>query len=216
MCGRYAIFTINDIEDRFDVSTGDLDLTANYNAAPGMQHPVITQDGIELMHWGLIPTWAKDEKIGYKMINARSESVFEKATWKRLITRKKCLIPANGFYEWQKRETGKQPFYIHPHNEELFAFAGLWETWSHEGKEKNTYTILTTTPNEEMERIHNRMPVILHKENEAQWLYSDSPEDIKVLLSPYDNNGLDLYEVSTKVNTARINNNMLIGPLNSR
>lgn len=215
MCGRYVVYTTDNIEDRFNVEVKD-DLAPNYNVAPGQTMPVITQDGLELMRWGLIPRWAKDDKIGYKMINARSETVFEKATWKGLITRKKCLIPANGFYEWQKREDGKQPYFIHPKDEELFAFAGLWETWTHEGRDWHTYTILTTSPNKEMESIHDRMPVILHREDEAQWLAADIPDDIQALLNPYDNNGLEMYEVSKDVNTVKINNETLIGQINSR
>lgn len=101
MCGRYVVYDTDNIEDRFNVDLVD-DLAPNYNVAPGQTMPVITTNGLELMRWGLIPRWAKDEKIGYKMINARAESVFEKTTWKGLIKSKKCLIPVNGFYEWQK------------------------------------------------------------------------------------------------------------------
>lgn len=216
MCGRYAIYTVDDIEDRFDVELNGIEMSPNYNVAPGQTNPVITQDGLELMKWGLIPRWAKDKKIGYKMINARSESVFEKTTWKQLITKKKCLIPANGFYEWQKRDGGKQPFYIKPEDQDLFAFAGLWETWTHEGKDLHTYTILTTTPNEEMEEIHDRMPVIIHQGNESQWLFADTEEDIKVLLQPYGDKTLEMFEVSKDVNTVKINNETLIGPVNSK
>lgn len=215
MCGRYAIYDTKHIEDRFNIEVRD-EILPNYNAAPGQTLPVITEDGLHLMRWGLIPRWAKDEKIGHKMINARSETVFEKATWKGLITRKKCLIPANGFYEWQKRDDGKQPFYIQPNNQDMFAFAGLWETWEHEGKAWYTYTILTTTPNKEMESIHDRMPVILHPEEESQWLYADTHDDIQVLLKPYEDNNLKMHEVNREVNTANANDGSLILPINSR
>lgn len=215
MCGRYTLYTTDELEDRYRVEVSDA-IRANYNVAPSQTMPVITQDGLEMMRWGLIPPWAKDEKIGYKMINARSETIFEKATWKKPVLNRRCLIPANGFYEWQKRPEGKQPFYIHLPDNELFSFAGLWETWKHDGKEWHTYSIITTRPNNEMESIHDRMPVILHKDDEAQWLAADTEEDIKALLEPYTNGVLETYEVSTNVNTVKVNDKTLIGPINSQ
>lgn len=212
MCGRYVVYDTDNIEDRFNVDLVD-DLAPNYNVAPGQTMPVITRDGLVLMRWGLIPRWAKDEKIGYKMINARSESVFEKPTWKGLIKSKKCLIPVNGFYEWQKTADGKQPFYIHPKDKGLMAFAGLWETWTHEGKDWHTYTILTTSPNKEMGSIHDRMPVILHREDESQWLNADTQGDIEALLRPIEDGSLEMYEVSKEVNTARTNEKSLLEPV---
>src|SRR5689334_19370469 len=139
MCGRYALIDTNEIGDRFDVDLLD-PIKPNFNAAPTQDMPVITKDGLQIMRWGLIPVWAKDEKIGYKMINARAESIFEKLMWKGIVKRNRCIIPANGFYEWQKRDDGKQPFYIHLPKDELFAFAGIWETWKHDGKEWHTYS----------------------------------------------------------------------------
>jgi len=178
--------------------------------------PVVTSDGLSLMRWGLIPKWAKDEKIGYKLINARSETVFEKPMWKGIVKQHRCLVPANGFYEWQKREAGKQPFYIHFPDERIFSFAGLWETWLHEGKEWQSYSILTTSPNQEMEPIHDRMPVILHPDDEAQWLAADTEEDITVLLAPYESGVLETYGVGTEVNAVRVNDKTLIDPINSK
>src|SRR5687768_16864425 len=130
MCGRYTITGPEDIGDRFDVSLPG-PIKPNFNAAPSQDVPVITETGngkrLEIMRWGLVPVWAKDAKIGYKLINARAETVFEKPMWKKLVASQRCLIPANGFYEWQKSaEGGKQPFYIHPREQELFAFAGIW------------------------------------------------------------------------------------------
>jgi len=215
MCGRYTLYSTDELEDRYRVEVSDA-IRANYNVAPSQTMPVITQDGLQMMRWGLIPPWAKDEKIGYKLINARSETIFEKPMWKKAVTHRRCLIPANGFYEWQKNSDGKKPFYIHMRNEELFSFAGIWETWKHEGQEWNTYSILTTQPNNEMKSIHDRMPVILHKEDEAQWLEADTEHDISVLLEPYTNGVLDTYEVSSEVNTVKVNNKTLIGPMNSK
>jgi putative SOS response-associated peptidase YedK len=215
MCGRYTLHTTDELEDRYRVEVSDA-IRANYNVAPSQTMPVITQDGLRMMRWGLIPKWAKDEKIGYKLINARSETVFEKPMWKGIIKQRRCLIPANGFYEWQKSGKEKQPFYIHLKDDSIFSFAGLWETWEHKGKTWETYSILTTTPNNEMESIHDRMPVILHKDDEAHWLAADSQEDIEVLLRPYTNGKLETYEVSSDVNTIKLNNNTLIGAINSK
>lgn len=214
MCGRYTLYTTDELEERYRVEVAEA-IRPNYNVAPSQMMPVVTNEGLEVMRWGLIPRWAKDEKIGYKLINARSETVFEKPMWKGIIKRNRCLVPANGFYEWQKRDGGKQPFYIHFPDEHIFSFAGIWETWLHEGKDWHTYSILTTSPNEEMESIHDRMPVILHPEDEAQWLAADTEEDIQVLLVPLEDGELETYEVTPEVNTVRVNDETLIRPMNS-
>ncbi len=215
MCGRYALYDLQKLANEYSIPEG-FDLKPNYNAAPTQTMPVVTENGLELMRWGLIPAWAKDEKIGYKLINARSESVFEKPIWKAVITRKKCLIPANGFYEWKQQEGGKQPYFIHPKDQPLFMFAGVWETWMHEGNEWHTYSILTTTPNKELAYIHDRMPVILAKSDWQQWLEADRREDIEPLLAPYKDAELELHEVSKDVNVVRTNTDKLIVPINSK
>jgi putative SOS response-associated peptidase YedK len=164
-----------------------------------------------MMRWGLVPIWAKDMKIGYKLINARAETVFDKPMWRNVIKRKRALIPASGFYEWKKDDQAgkphKTPYYIHPKTMELFAFAGLWEVWHDaEGKEWKTYTIITTEPNKEMSGLHDRMPVILHPEDELPWLRAgDTKEDIEKFLLPYEDNGLEIYEVSDEVNSPQNN-----------
>ncbi|MDB5181060.1 MAG: hypothetical protein JWO54_823 [Candidatus Saccharibacteria bacterium] len=215
MCGRYALFNIDEIVDDYPLPE-DFDFIPNYNIAPTQTMPVITEDGMKLMRWGLIPSWSKDEKIGYRLINARSESVFDKPIWKAVITRKKCLIPANGFYEWKKEEDGKQPYFIHPKDQSIFMFAGVWETWKHEGKEWHTYSILTTEPNKEMSYIHDRMPVILQKDDWSQWLGADVEDDIVPLLQSYSDNGLETVQVSKDVNVVKTNNNTLVLPINSK
>jgi putative SOS response-associated peptidase YedK len=215
MCGRYALFGIDELKKEFPFKD-QTNIKPNYNAAPTQTMPVVTENGIELMRWGLIPSWAKDEKIGNKLINARSESVFEKPVWKRIIMTKKCLIPANGFYEWKKITDSKQPFYIHPTDQSLFMFAGVWDSWKHEGKEWHTYSILTTKPNKEMEEIHDRMPVILYREDWHQWLEADRIEDIKPLLVQYGDGELELFEVSKDVNIVKTNSEKLILPVNSQ
>lgn len=227
MCGRYTFHHGALLKSRFNLATAPVDVRENYNVAPGQFMPVIVQDEdgkkrVESMKWGLVPFWSKDPNIGYKLINARSEGLFEKPTWRKVILRKRCLIPADGFYEWKKQLEGtkevKQPFYIRPKQGTLFAFAGVWETWKDvEGQELNTYSIITTEPNKEMSSIHNRMPVILHEEDEASWLESSrvSREDIEPFLHPYEDNGLELYEVSRDVNAVKNNDKRLIYPISA-
>jgi len=214
MCGRYALYGIDEIGDRFEVDVPE-DLKPNYNAAPTQLMPVITKNGLEIMRWGLIPKWAKDEKIGYKMINARAETLYDKPMWKGIVKKQRCLIPANGFYEWQKRADGKQPFYIHLPGDELFAFAGLWEAWSHNDKVWNTYTIITTSPNAEMEPIHDRMPVILNRDEEQEWIFAENKELHEGILHPLPDSTLEMHEVSKDVNVVKVNAETLILPMNS-
>jgi putative SOS response-associated peptidase YedK len=178
---------------------------------------------IELMRWGLVPMWAKDISIGYKLINARDDTVFEKPMWRNLILKKRCLIPADGFYEWKKTHDGskevKKPFYIRPKQADIFSFAGVWSSWKDaEGSELKTYSIITTEPNEEMRLVHNRMPVILYPEEESAWLaYSNTKrENIEPFIHPYEDNGLEMFEVSRQVNVTKNNDEKLIQPMNSK
>ena len=221
MCGRYTLHQkTEDLAKRYNLATIPDSISKNFNVAPGQVMPVITESEsgkptIELMKWGLIPVWAKDPRIGYKMINARSETIFEKPAWRSVIKKKRCLIPADGFYEWKKQADSKvkQPFYIHPKQFELFSFAGVWESWKDENNnEIRTYSIITTEPNKEMSSIHDRMPVILHPEDEASWLEPSkvTRDDIEPLLRPFEDNGLEIYEVSKDVNTVKNNDEHLI------
>ena len=213
MCGRYVLYDTDTLDERYNVELAH-DIAPNYNAAPRQLMPVITAEGLEEMRWGLIPKWAKDEKIGYKLFNARSESVFEKPMWRNIISTNRCLVPANGFYEWKQLTDGKHPYYIHLRNECVFSFAGIWETWTHAGHVWRTYSILTTTPNKELKYIHVRMPVILQRSDEQLWLETDEPEIVTSLLQPYTDNSLDIYEVDKGVNTTVTNHQSLIIPLN--
>ena len=171
----------------------------------------------QMMQWGLVTTWAKEPSIGYKLINAQEDTIFDKPVWRTVILKKRCLIPADGFYEWKRPAEGtkgpKTPFYIHPKQESLFSFAGVWETWKDaEGLERATYSIITTEPNQEMASIHNRMPVILHREDEASWLEpsNQSRSGLEPLLRPYEDHGLEIYTVSDDVNSPRHNDKHLI------
>lgn len=214
MCGRYVLYDFEALARDYPLPH-DFDTSPRFNVAPTHMMPVVTDNGLEIMRWGLIPRWAKDDKTGYRLFNARSETVFDKPVWKSAITQRRCLVPANGFYEWQTREDGKHPFYVHPNDQQLFMFAGVWESWTHEDKEWHTYSILTTVPNHEILTLHDRMPVILHHDDHAQWLAADRREDIEPLLMPYTHGGLTMHEVSRAVNIATMNDNRLILPVNS-
>lgn len=228
MCGRYTLHVkADELAKRYNIARMPHDIRENFNVSPGQSMPVvIEQDGerqLDLMQWGLIPFWAKDPRIGYKLINARDDTIFDKPMWRNVILKKRCLIPADGFYEWQKVADGtkvrKQPYYIHPKQIELFSFAGVWETWKDtSGLEHKTYSIITTEPNKEMAAIHNRMPVILHPEDEPKWLESSrvTRSDIEPLLRPLEDNGLDMYKVSSDVNSSGLNEASLIYPLDAQ
>lgn len=221
MCGRYTVYQTDKIKERFDVDSVPGDLRPNYNVAPGQDLPVVVEDKtrhLKVMRWGLIPFWAKDQKIGYKLINARSETIFEKPMWKGAVTKHRCLVPANGFYEWKKLDgKDKQPFYIRPKDQELFAFAGITSSWTDKetGEVIDSYSIITTSPNKEMRKIHDRMPVILKPSDESHWLDAslDKPEAIDDFLHPYKDGGLEMYEVSRDVNTPRNNSEELLYPV---
>ena len=226
MCGRYTLHKkVDELAERYNLASVPADIHVNYNVAPGQMMPVIIEDEgikrLELMKWGLVPFWAKDPKIGYKLINARDDTIFEKPIWRNVILRKRALIPADGFYEWQKPSDPKghkQPYFIHPKQVDLFSFAGVWETWKDvEGLEWKTYSIITTDPNKEMRTLHNRMPVILHPEDEASWLQSSrvTRDDIEPLLRPYEDNGLEMYKVSDDVNSTKNNDKNLVCSLDN-
>lgn len=156
------------------------------------------------MKWGLVPSWAKDEKIGYKMINARSEGIETKPSFRAAFKRHRCLVPTTGFYEWKKVDAKmKQPYFIRLKSGEPFAFAGLWEVWGPDNLE--TFTIITTENNELIEPIHTRMPVILHEKDEAVWLDPElhDADKLKELLKPYPSEEMEMYEVSTFVNSPK-------------
>jgi putative SOS response-associated peptidase YedK len=193
-------------EERFDVANRLEERTARYNIAPTQDVPVIVRNSpnrIVMMGWGLIPHWAKADKIPTKMFNARAETITEKASFKRLLPAKRCIVPASGYYEWQATENGKQPFYIHADAGEFFPFAGLYDIWKNpEGREIYSCTIITTQPTVSLQAIHTRMPVILEPAAEEVWLNPDvtDPQDLTPLLHPYTIQPLDFYMVSKAVN----------------
>lgn len=209
MCGRFTLDPTTKLYERFKIQNR-LELVPRYNIAPGQDVPVIIKKSpnrLVLMRWGLIPHWAKDEKIGYKMINARAETLTEKPSYRGLLKSKRCIVPASGFYEWKetKEKGGKQPYFIHQKDGDYLPFAGLYDIWKNpEGEEVYSFTIITTQPTAFMRPIHDRMPVILEPEAEKQWLDPEIQDSQKLLpiLHPYDFAPMELYPVSKAVNRA--------------
>ena len=212
MCGRYTLTKVDDILTELEAETGDVELAPRYNIAPTQSVPVVRAnregDGreVRVMRWGLIPFWAKEAKIGSRMINARSESVAEKASFKTPLKRSRCLVLADGFYEWLKTESGKQPYHIHLAENRPFTFAGLWDRWT-KGPEGvvESFTILTTTANEKVSALHERMPVILDGEARDIWLDRsvEDAETLVPLLRPFESAKIDYCPVSTAVNNVK-------------
>jgi len=205
MCGRFALYSsFSAIKNYADLLNEIGEVSPNYNVAPGQIIPIVmlenTKQILEPVKWGLVPFWAKDPKIGYRMINTRSESITEKPSFKAAFKYRRCLIPANGFYEWKK--PAKQPFFIYLQNRELFSFAGIWEEWHHpDGSTLRTCSIITTTANERMQEIHDRMPVILSREDEIKWLKENEKKELLSLLKPYSSNQMQIHPVSKAVNS---------------
>jgi putative SOS response-associated peptidase YedK len=217
MCGRFQLSVKGrHISERFNVEVFDEFYKPNYNCAPSQNLPVITNtDSGQLSYfkWGLIPFWAKDPKIGYKMINTRAESIAEKPSFRNAFKKRRCLVPANGFYEWRK-DPNKTPFRIFIKNEEIFAMAGIWETWKDgKGNPVHSFSIVTTAPNSLMESIHNRMPVILPPDKEAQWLEETDETKLHELLKPFDQQPMEAYPISKRVNSPVNNDAELVLPI---
>lgn len=212
MCGRYSLATPDpfDVRARFPIGES-VEVRRRFNIAPGDEVLAVTTDKEgeprgELLRWGLVPSWAKAPDTGLKMINARVETVAERPAFKRAFERWRCLIPADGFYEWQRAGGGpKRPFHITDERGALFAFAGLWSVWhAPDGGTLRTCTILTTAANRAIAELHDRMPVILAPEHEAAWLDVSTPRDaLDAVLAGLPAQRTVLTEVSTAVNDAR-------------
>ncbi|RAP78136.1 SOS response-associated peptidase [Paenibacillus montanisoli] len=222
MCGRYTItVSLEELMLRYWISSTNVPYhRPKYNVAPGQMVFAIVSDGTQNrlgeLKWGLVPAWADNLKVGNKMLNARSETVWEKPAFKQLIRRKRCIIPADGFYEWRKDGEDKQPMRIVKRDRKLFSMAGLYDTWvSPAGIKLSTCTILTTTPNKLMEPIHDRMPVILHEESEALWLDRtvQDHEQLGALLRPFPSELLEAYPVAKTVGSVANDDAACIEPL---
>lgn len=217
MCGRFSqTKSKQDIKKRFNVKKVPDAIVPLFNIAPDGDVSVILNESpkeVSLARWGLIPSWSKEEKTQYSMINARAETLLEKPAYKRLIQRKRCLIIADSFYEWKKVNGKKAPYRIMLKNDELFAFAGLWDLWEREGKVIKSCTIITTTPNSLCKPIHDRMPVILPQNREKDWLSEIPTEEAIKFLQPYNSNDMTCYEISLKVNNPSNNSPEVILPI---
>ncbi|WP_164670040.1 SOS response-associated peptidase [Virgibacillus doumboii] len=220
MCGRYTLLADElEILNDFGIEQAIDSYQPSYNIAPGQNVLAIIHDGKEkragYMRWGLVPSWAKDEKIGYKMINARSETAHEKPSFKNLMARKRCLIVADSFYEWKRDGKEKQPKRIQMADRKLFAFAGLWDKWQQEDRNLFTCTILTKEANDFMSDIHHRMPIILPKEKEDDWIVSgrQDPGEVHQFLQSVKAEEFTAYNVSSYVNAAKNNDDACVAPL---
>jgi putative SOS response-associated peptidase YedK len=212
MCGRYTLVNLAHLTQLFPwITEPPVDVPARYNIAPSQPILAVANDKpdhYDFFLWGLIPTWAKDPKIGNKLCNARAETLAEKNTFKNAYRRRRCLIPADGFYEWKFNADGKtkQPMYIRLKNAEPFALAGLWETWhGKDGEEIRSATIVTTAANEMMKEMHDRMPVILPRDAMRRWIDSGEKAagELDDLLLPFASEMMEAYPVSKDVNSPR-------------
>ncbi len=222
MCGRFTLTDPDaDLAVQFNLPQIP-SLQPRYNIAPTQSVAAVrvaTEAAVRemvLLRWGLIPFWAKDPQIGARLINARSETVAEKPAFRHAFRRRRCLVVADGFYEWQKQNGAKQPFYIHLRGSRPFAFAGLWESWKGEDDSViESCTLLTTRPNELLDPLHNRMPVILQPKDYDPWLDPgvQDLESLQALLRPYPSEEMEAYPVSRWVNSPDNDDLRCIQPL---
>ncbi len=216
MCGRFSqTKTKQQIKKRFNLTKMTETVEPLFNIAPQRDILAILNESpkeLSYVRWGLLPSWSKEEKTPYRMINARAETLLEKPTFKRLVKSKRCLILADSFYEWKKQDGKKRPYRIMLEDEDLFAFAGIWDLWEKEGVVIKSCAIITTEPNELMVEIHDRMPVILKQEHEQAWLKEDDKTAMD-LLRAYDSNKMKAYPISTMVNSPTNNSNKILEPV---
>ena len=225
MCGRFAQkIPFEALQQNFNIRTIDSDIIPNYNVAPTQEILVIikhdNENTLEKFHWGLVPFWAKDTSIGSRMINARAETVSQKPSFRNAFKKRRCLIPADGFYEWKGEKGHKQPYYVSTPSDKLFAFAGLWESWTNkESDEESVYkscTIITTAASDSIREIHHRMPVILDPDFYEKWLNVEiqDPKELESVLQDGIIHDVKYYPVSTFVNSVKNNDPDCIKPIN--
>jgi len=216
MCGRFVGFrSLRELQESFPIDKAACEVTANYNVAPSQEIlAIIKHEGenwLDKFHWGLVPFWAKDISIGNRMINARSETVAEKPSFRNAFKKRRCLILADGFYEWKGEKGNKQPYYVSISSGEPFAFAGFWESWTDkESDEESVYkscTIITTSASETIREIHHRMPVILDPKFHEKWLSVEiqDPKKLEIILQKGLIHDMKYYPVSKLVNFVKNN-----------
>jgi putative SOS response-associated peptidase YedK len=212
MCGRFTFdIPLEVLVEIFGLKEV-MAVRSSYNIAPTQQVAVVRQvsdhNSLVPMKWGLVPHWAKDPAIGSQMINARAETVAEKPSFRHAIKYHRCIVPASGFFDWKHEGKSKQPYYFRMKNGRPFGFAGIWEEWkAPDGSLLDTFSILTTTANDLVATVHERMPVILPPEEYGTWLnkHLTDPEELKQFYEPFPAALLDAYQVSDRVNTVRNN-----------
>lgn len=218
MCGRYTLTQAGAVPDLFEIS--ELRITPRFNIAPSQESPVIRLDSEgrregALLRWGLIPHWMKEKPGGSPMINARAEGLDTKPAFRAAFKYRRCLVPADGFFEWKQvpGRKRKQPYFFRLHDRALFAFAGLWEHFEGEGKIIESFTILTCDANDLVGKVHDRMPVILPREAYAAWLDFGTEPDVRHrILAPFDAERMDYYPVSPRVNSPTNDDETCIEP----
>ena len=220
MCYRFVReATVKEIAEYFDIENIEYELEPSYNIAPGYNVAAVykgEEHTLSKMKWGLIPPWAKDTSIGYRMANARGETITEKRSFKSPFKKRRCLIPATGFYEWRKEEKNKIPVYISPQKEQIFGFAGIWENWiSPEGKEIRSCSIITMESKEGFQELNNRSPVIISPDDYITWLDRNLQDEkiLQQMLKPIKPDQMKMYDVTTKVNSPKFNEPECILPV---
>jgi len=222
MIDRYALFRINDLQERFHLVSPIEGVERSYNISPTQLATVIVErhgiPSLEQMRWGLIPAGARDVNsvFRYKTFNVRSEGIFSKAQWSESIRHRRCLVPANGFYMWQMGLEKKTPYYVHLSDQELFSFAGIYSSWQDaDGRVWNTYSLVTVDVDDVVRGTSRRMPVILLREDEATWLDPDVWDAgvLYNLMRPYSREKMQVYEVSSEIKSMKINHPRLITPI---
>lgn len=220
MCGRYTFFSPRESVTRLFDTPVPLPIEARYNIAPTQFVPVIRQDPhgqkqLVMLHWGLVPSWAKEKAIGNRMINARAETLAEKPSFKRAFSQRRCLVLASGFYEWRKQDGAKQPYFISRKDSEPIAMAGLWERWTREADPLESCTIITTEANDFMQTLHHRMPAMLQPGECGAWLDGKNVglAEAAALLRPLPEDDLQAWPVSTRVNNPRNEGAELLDPV---
>lgn len=214
MCGRFSVnIDYEELKGRYP-NHKVVPVKPFFNFAPTMQLPVIINDGVINMKWGLIPSWAKDNSFASKMINARSETLLEKPSFKNLVDTNRCIIVSNGFYEWDTKT--KSPYFIYSTNNKIMAFGGLYSSWTNQSNETiHTFTIITTEPNNTLSKIHHRMPLILNEGDDIKWINnSNNYESVKDLIKSFEDYKIDMYEISTLVNSVKNDNSEIQSRVN--
>ncbi|MBU1054447.1 MAG: SOS response-associated peptidase [Proteobacteria bacterium] len=224
MCGRFAQFSpLKILKQKFQIDSVTCEFAPNYNVAPSQEVLAIVkqenENNLEKLHWGLVPIWAKDISTGFHMINARIETISTKPAFKDALKKHRCLIIADGFYEWKGEKGRKQPYYITIASGEPFVFAGLWNTWNKNkddaGPAYKSCTIITTAASKSISELHDRMPVILSSKYHELWLNPEiqSPKDLDAILHDGMTNEMKYYPVSKQVNFAKNNNPSCVEPI---